>query len=224
VAQERGAGREAFGLNVGLGHAESGGHRTNFLVEKWDLDQIKWATRKDYDGQRLIRPGVEPIAADFARLKCKPFESVLAEDCNNIQDAGWQMLMNGVAGSAVTKFASGVGRIGLGSGAYTAGNYADTGLTSVTNITGSNWKPLNATPTVSSTHTGGLILGAQFATTEANDSTGSGITEFGVDLGTTATGPLATIQTAPFFSHGACAAGQKTSVQTWNATVTYTWT
>lgn len=217
MAIEHGQGADRLSIGVGLGMAETGRHRTDFRVEKWDTDQIHWTRRKDYDGQRLIRPRVEPVALDFKRLHCLPFETYLAEDANEILDTGWVMLMNGIAGSAVTKFANAaVGRIGGGISA-TALAYTQTDLQAATGAANRQWELINAVPTVGSTHTAGLILAAQFPTTDGNFVWA----EFGVDSGT-ASGTAASV--APMFSRGLASPGTKTSAQTWNATVTVTWT
>jgi hypothetical protein len=218
MAQEHGRGSDAFGVSVITHLAEAGGHRTNFQVEKWDVDQITWTKRRDYDEERLIGFGTsEPTPADFARLGCKPFETFLAEDCNLILDAGWQMMMNGVAGSAVTKFSNGaVGRIG-GGDTGTAAAYTQTDLSAATGSTHRQWELINAVPTVGSTHSAGLVVAAQFPTTDGNFAWA----EFGLDSGTAAgTGA----STAPMFSRGTASPGTKTSLQTWNATITFTWT
>jgi len=217
MADEQGRSSDGFGVGVLLGHRETGGHRTNFQVEKWDTDQLRWTLGRDYDGQRLIAQDAEPGAADFARLGCKPFEVFLEEDCNLILDAGWQMIMNGVAGSSVTKFSNGaVGRIGGGISA-TAAAYTQTDLQAATGAANRQWEVINAVPTVGSTHTAGLIVAAQFPTTDGNFAWA----EFGLDSGTTA-GTGASVAT--MFSRGTASPGTKTSAQTWNATITYTWT
>lgn len=217
MANEQGRSSDGFGVGVLLGHREAGGHRTNFQVEKWDADQVEWVQRRDYDGQRLIARDAEPKAADFMRLGCKPFETFLEEDCNIILDAGWQMIMNGIAGSSVTKFANGtVGRIGGGISS-TATAYTQTDLQAATGAANRQWEVINAVPTVGSTHTAGLIVAAQFPTTDGNFAWA----EFGLDSGTTA-GTGASVAT--MFSRGLASPGTKTSAQTWNATITYTFT
>jgi hypothetical protein len=127
--------------------------------------------------------------------------------------------MGGIAGTTPTKFVNATtGRIGLGTSA-TAVTYTDTALNAIGALTTANWKVINAVPTVGSTHTAGLILSAQFATTEANNVA---IQEFAADLGTAST--LSTAAVGGLFSHGNATPGTKTSAQTWNATITYTWT
>lgn len=217
MAVEHGGGRDTLHIGVGTGLAESGGHNTIFQVEKWDDEQIAYVRRNlDRLGHRQFW---EPAAADFAALSVKPFEVYSKEYANLITDTGWQNIMNGFAGSSVTKFVNATtGRIGLGTSA-TAVTYTDTALNSIGALTTANWKVINAVPTVGSTHTAGLILAAQFGTTEANTVA---IQEFGTDLGTTST--LSTAAVGGLITHGNATPGTKTSAQTWNATVTITWT
>jgi hypothetical protein len=211
---DRGGGADRMGVGVLTGARESGGHETLFRVKKWDTDQIAWAAR------RLdLPPHVEPAARHFAQVRVRPFEVYEKPDANFITDNGWQVIMNGIAGSAVTKFVNGTtGRIGLGTSATTAA-YTDTALGAIGTLTTANWKVINAVPTVGSTHTAGLILAATFGTTEANTAA---IQEFATDFGTTST--LATAAVGGMFSHGNATPGTKTSAQTWNVTVTITWT
>jgi hypothetical protein len=221
MAEESGSGSDGFGAGVLLGNREHGRHWTNFQVEKWDAGQIAWTLTRDYDDLRLISQGAEPLAADFARLRCCPFEVYLKEDANLITNAGWVNIMGGIAGTTPTKFVNATtGRIGLGVSA-TAVTAADTALGSVAGLSANNWKVINAVPTVGSgTGAGnGLILSAQFITTDAN---GAAIAEFAADMGTTNTNVVTAQGT--FFSHGNATPGTKTSAQTWNATISYQWT
>jgi hypothetical protein len=216
MANEHGGGSDRLGILVGAGAVETGRHRTTFTVEKWDADQIAWLRQRDYDDRRIIHQHAEPVAAQFRAYRCAPFEVFELEDANLIVDAGWQMLMNGIAGSAVTKFANGtVGRIGGGISA-TAAAYSQTDLQAATGAANRQWEVINAVPTVGSTHTAGLVLAAQFPTTDGNFAWA----EFGVDSGTAA-GTAASV--APMFSRGTASPGTKTSAQTWNATVTVSW-
>lgn len=195
------------------GARDLGGHETLFRVEKWDTGQIAWASR------RLdLPPGVEPHARHFARAGVRPFDVYEKENCNLILDAGWQMLMNGIAGSAVTKFSTTgpVGRIGGGISA-TAAAYTQTDLQAATGAANRQWEVLSSNPTVGSTHTAGLVFAATFPTTDGNFAWA----EFGVDSGTAA-GTAASV--APMLNRGTASPGTKTSAQTWNVTVTITWT
>jgi hypothetical protein len=217
MTQEQGNGTERFGLKVGTGITETGGHHTRFQVEKWDHEQIHWLRIRDYDRSRILQPGQEPVARHFREYHCLPFEVFTEEDCNYVLDAGWQMMMNGIAGAVVTKFANGsVGRIGGGT-SNTGAAYTQTDLQAAANASNRQWEVINAVPTVGATHTAGLVFAAQFPTTDGNFAWA----EFGVDSGTTA-GSGASV--APMLSRGVASPGTKTAAQTWNATVTITWT
>jgi hypothetical protein len=215
---EEGRGRDRLSIGVETYFQEVGRHHTAFQVEKWSLDQIHWVRSRDYDNLRLLSPGQEPEKPHFMAYRVEPFEVFRDEDCNLITDTGWTYIMNGFAGSAITKFVNGTtGRIGLGTSA-TAATYADVALNAIGALTTANWKVINAVPTVGN-HTTGLILQAQFGLTEAN---GVAIAEFGTDLGTTST--LSTAAVGGMVTHGTSAPGTKTSAQVWNTTVTITWT
>lgn len=214
TAFDHGSGRDTLHIGVGLEFRESGGHSTHFHVDKWDTDQLDYARRKL--DRIMHRPDWEPSASELIALGVLPFETYDRANANLITDAGWQMLMNGVAGSAVTKFANAsVGRIGLGD-TGTAAAYTDTDMGATTGSTHRQWELINAVPTVGSTHTAGLILAAQFPTTDGNFA----VAEFALDSGTSG-GTGASV--APFFSHGIASPGTKTSSQTWNTTLTITW-
>lgn len=214
--REGGAGADWLGIRAGTALAEAGGHRTLFTVEKWDVDQLNFARRRiDRLGHRR---DWEPGPADFARLRVAPFETYAKDNANFVLDSGWQMLMNGVAGSSVTKFSTSgpVGRIGGGDTA-TAAAYTQTDLAAATGTTHRCWELLSANPTVGSTHSAGLIFAATFPTGDGNFAWA----EFGVDSGTAQN---STASVAPMFSRGVASPGTKTSAQVWNATVTVTWT
>lgn len=215
-AMDHGEGRDSLAIGVGLGFAEVGSHSTRFTVEKWDIDQVNWTrSRLDRLGHRHLW---EPVKADFEKVRVRPFDIYDKEDCNLITDVGWTYIMNGFAGTSVTKFVNATtGRIGLGTSA-TAVAYADTALNAIGSLSVANWKVINAAPTVGN-HTTGLILATQFGLTEANVTA---IQEFGTDLGTTST--LSTAAVGGLVTHGNATPGTKTSSQTWNATVTITWT
>lgn len=214
MALDRGGATSRLSIDAGVGLMETGTHHTLFQVEKWDTDQIEYALRKlDLDAP----PSFEPEARHFSQLGVKPFETYSHYDTRFVLDTGWVMMMNGVAGSAVTKFSGTVGRIGLGTSA-TAVTHADTALGSIGTLTGNNWRVLSSTPTVGGTGAAGIIFAATFQTGDANTAA---IAEFGVDQGTVAA--LTVTPTAVFFEHGNASPGTKTSSQTWNVTVTITW-
>lgn len=218
MAQEHGGGSDLFGVSVGTGIMETGKHSTLFRVEKWDQDQIGYVLKRNARDP-VFNPCLEPVAKHFRAFKVKPFDVYELPDANLITSAGWQYIMNGFAGSGITKFVNATtGRIGLGTSA-TAVAIGDTALGSIGALTIANWKVINAVPTVGATGAAGLILAAQFGTTEAN---GTAIAEFGTDLGTTST--LSTAAVTTLVTHGNASPGTKTSAQTWNTTCTITWT
>lgn len=211
MSGDRGLGLDAMAVRAFTHARESGGHRTQFQVDKWDADQITW-TRRRLD----IPARFEPSAKSFAALKVAPFDTYMKEDCNLIQDAGWQLLMNGLAGTAITKFSATVGRIGGGI-TGTAATYTQNDLLAATGATNRQWELVSSTPTVGATHTAGLIFAATFPTTDGNFAWA----EFAVDQGTAA-GTAAAV--AVCLSRGVASPGTKTSAQTWNVTVTIGWT
>jgi hypothetical protein len=216
-ASEQGTGRERLGISVGTQFIETGRHSTAFTVEKWDRDQIHWAVSKDYDGLRLLSPGAEPTAVHFRTYRCLPFETFTEEDCNLIVSGGWQYIMNGIAGSAIQKFTNGTrGRIGGGdTGGATA--VGDSDMKAAINASNRRWEVINAIPTVGASGAAGLILAAQFGTAVGNFAWA----EFATDNGTAGGADAAA---APMISRGVATPGTKTAAQTWNATVTITWT
>lgn len=213
MSVDAGRGTDSLGIRA-LAHAyESGGHRTQFRVEKWDADQIAWTARKA-DRDFTLRS--EPRASHFSYYGVKPFDVYVKDDCNLIQDAGWQLLMNGLAGTAITKFSATVGRIGGGI-TGTAATYTQNDLLAATGAANRQWELVSSTPTVGATHTAGLIFAATFPTTDGNFAWA----EFAVDQGTAAGTAAAT---AVCLSRGVASPGTKTSAQTWNVTVTIGWT
>jgi hypothetical protein len=211
-----GTARDSLGIMAGTGFSETGIHHTTFQVEKWDVDQIDW-TRKRASWDRIFNPADEPDQFWFNEYHVPPFETYIHEGNQFVLDTGWVMMMNGIAGSAVTKFSATVGRIGLGTSA-TAVTHADTALNAIGALTVHNWELVSGAPTVGGTGAAGIIFSATFPTGDANNVA---IQEFGVDAGTAAA--LTVTPTAVFFEHGNATPGTKTSAQTWNATVTITW-
>lgn len=219
MANDFGRGHDTLGIGVGSGYRDTGKHETQFTVEKWDIDQIKW-THERASWDRKFNPDSEPNKSWFDEYHVPPFETYVHEGEQFVVDAGWTMFMNGIAGTAVTKFSTTVGRIGLGTSA-TAVTHADTALNAIGALTNKNWEVCGAAPTFGTTGAGGIIWSATFPTTDAN---GVAIQEFAVDSGVAASAALSTAAIAPMFEHGNATPGTKTSAQTWNATVTITWT
>lgn len=185
---------------------ETGGHRTFLKVEKYDEDQTAWAQRKS----GLL----EPQAADFAALGIQPYD-VGEDEGNLITDAGWNLIMKNLAGTAGTLFSATVGRIGVGNGT-TAVAYTDTDLSALTGSGNRQFKLIANAPSVGSSHSSGLVFTATFGTSQANFHW----QEFGTDQGT---GDGTTV-TAVLLNHGLSDQGTKSSGQTWVATETITWT
>lgn len=181
---------------------ESGRHRTLLRVDKWDSEQTDWVRRKS----GLL----DPEAWHFRSFRVRPY-AIGEDEGNLVTDAGWNLLMKNVAGSAGTLFSATVGRIGIGD-STTAVAYTDTALNAATN---KQYKLISSAPTVGSTHTAGLVFQATFGSSQANFAW----QEFGTDQGA-ADG---TTVTAVFFNHGLSNQGTKASGQTWAVTETITW-
>lgn len=211
MSLDRGRAGDALSVGVLAGVTDSGRHATLFRAEKWDSDQIEWA-----QGKLPHQPGWEPAAQHFRRLRVRPFEVYEKPDCNLVLNAGWQLLMNGIGGTAVTKYTTTSGRIGGGISS-TAAAATQTDLQAATGAANRQWEMLSSNPTVGSTGAAGLIFAATFPTTDGNFAWA----EFGVDQGVAAgTGA----STATMLNRGLASPGTKTSAQTWNVTVTITWT
>jgi hypothetical protein len=212
VSLDRGGGTDRVGVGVLTGARESGGHQTLFRVEKWDADQIAWTHR------RLdLPPRIEPAKRHFEAVHVRPFGVFSEEDCNLITDAGWGLIMNGMVGTQ-SKYTTSAGRIGGGISS-TAAAYTQTDLQAATGAANRQWEMLSSNPTVpgSTQHSTGVVFAATFPTTDGNFAWA----EFGIDQGTTA-GTGASVAT--MLNRGVSSPGTKTSAQTWNVTVTITWT
>lgn len=212
MAFDLGGGSDRLGITALSGLRESGRHSSLFQVEKWDLEQIAWTRRK-----LELPPHVEPAKRHFGVARVEPFEVYGKEDCNLITDAGWGLIMNGMVGTQ-SKYTTSAGRIGGGI-TNTAAAYGNTDLAAATGATNRQWEMLSGNPTVpgSTQHTTGVVFAATFPTTDANFAWA----EFGIDQGTTA-GTGASVAT--MLNRGVASPGTKTSSQTWNVTVTITWT
>ncbi len=147
----------------------------------------------------------------------RPFDIHNEADCNLITDAGWGLIMNGMVGTQ-SKYTTAAGRIGGGI-TNTAAAYGNTDLAAATGATNRQWEMLSSNPTVpgSTQHTTGVVFAATFPTTDGNFAWA----EFGIDQGTAA-GTGASVAT--MLNRGVSSPGTKTSAQTWNVSVTITWT
>ena len=194
------------------------GVRTDFMVERWDEDAVRWLHRTLKLCYGAGAP--EPVKSDFVRHKIKPDLITVERDCNLIVIAGWAALLGGVAGTTITnKFSATQGRIGIGT-ATTAASSVQTTLVGDTGSgsTTSYFALCGAAPTISTAQTPAtLIFTATFGTTVANFAWN----EFGTDnwnaAGVTATGLGAN---EVFFNRGVSAQGTKQSGQIWTATET----
>jgi hypothetical protein len=229
MAQDYGKASERLGIDVGTTMIESGKNRTNFRIDKWDLDQIHWARGQNMRWL-IFDPREEPNARWFKKFNCTPAEVVEDHDCNLITAAGWTRCLGtgGWQGSATTAFSSTVGRVGLGQvAAGTSPSYTDTALGAATGWTGGNWQ-LNGAAATYTAATAGVPATMVFTCTFGTGAYSSNaITEFAVDQGTSASSANTTASVAPMVNHGIIASGSygtKTSAQTWNTTVTMTFT
>jgi len=226
MAADNGRSGDALGIAVTehLGPGDGGRETGALRIEKWDLDQIAWARGRNRD---FFDPRREPDARWFTEFGVRPVEVAEFADTNLITGAGWARCLNngGWLGTAATLFSATVGRVGLGQG-LTAATYSDTALTTASGWTGGNWQLNGATPTYA-TASGGTGATMIFLCTFGTGAFSANlITEFAVDQGTAASGANVTASVAPMVNHGVNASGYgtKTSSQTWNITVTLTFT
>jgi hypothetical protein len=212
TARDHGGGSDRLGVTALLDMREVGRHYSRFSVEKWDAEQIDW-TRRRLD----LPPHIEPSARHFEAVRVRPFDVFSEEDCNLITDGGWGLIMNGMVGTQ-SKYTTAAGRIGGGI-TNTAAAYTNTDLAATTGAANRQWEMLSSNPTVpgSTQHTTGVVFAATFPTTDGNFAWA----EFGIDQGTSA-GTGASVAT--FLNRGVSSPGTKTSAQTWNVSVTITWT
>lgn len=222
MGRDRGSASDHLGIGIHNQFGDGGRNRTVLRIEKWDLDQIAWAERRNARDLRFD-PAAEPGKAVFDHFSVHPFEVFEDSDANLITAAGWALCIHTGAwlGSAGTLFSTTVGRIGLGIGS-TAATYADVALTTSTGWTGNNWILCGVAPTYTAASGGtgaSLAFAATFTTSSFN---ASAVTEFAVDQGTAS----GTSVTAPMVNHGVNGGGYgtKTSSQTWNTTATLTFT
>jgi hypothetical protein len=211
-AADEGRGSDLLAVRALARALDRGSHHTLFRVEKWDDDQIAW-TRRRLD---LPVPAPEPAAHEFALVHVTPFEVYEKENCNEVLDAGWVLMMNGIAGSAVTKYSSSAAQIGGGTSSAALA-YTQTDLQAATGASSRQWELVSGSPTVGTSHAAGLAFAASFPTTDGNFSW----QEFGVDQG--AAGGTGTA-VVTMFNRGLATPGTKTSSQTWTVTMTTTWT
>jgi hypothetical protein len=216
----------SLGITTHLG--EGGSERGSLTIRAWDLDQIAWARCRNRD---FLDPREEPDWRWFAEYKVPPAETRIYEDQNLITSAGWAQCLHAGAwtsGATATLFSNTVGRVGLGQvAAGTAPNYTDTALGAATGWTGGNWQLNGAAPTYTAAASGTpatMVFSCTFGTGAYSTNA---ITEFAVDAGTAASSANTTASSPPMVNHGIIPTGSygtKTSAQTWNTTVSLTFT
>jgi len=212
-AGDHGSASDSMSMRGGVALGDGGGHRTIFHIDKWDLDQTHWVTR---------RSGIAvPQARHFRKLNVKPVAEQEDWDCNLITNAGWNLLLKGKTllstdTAPTIWYDSTHGRIGVGSSA-TAPTYTDTALNSVAGFTGNNWILCGAAPTVGSSAKSAIFT-ATFGTADGNGTW----LEFAIDQGTASAASVTA--TAPMLNHGLLTTSTKNNTQTWAATATLTFT
>ena len=193
-------------------HAEVAAVRTDFLVRRWDADQVAWAAA------RLDVPG-EPQARHLDALGVAPYSETLDEDCNLITLLGWAAILGSVAGTSITnKFSATDGRIGVGTSS-TAASASDAHLGGDTGSgsTTSYYQLVSGAPTISTgSSPATLVLAASFGSSVANFAWN----EFGCDNYTASGVTTQSLANTVFLNHGISSQGTKASGQVWSATAT----
>lgn len=193
-------------------HAELAAVRTDFLVRRWDADQVAWAAGK------LDIPG-EPQARHLDDLGVRPYSATLDEDCNLITLAGWAAILGSLAGTSITnKISATDGRIGVGTSS-SATSPSDTHLGGDTGggSTTSYYQLVSGAPVISTASSPAtLVLAASFGSSVANFAWN----EFGCDNYTASGVTSQSLSNVVFLNHGISAQGTKASGQVWSATAT----
>lgn len=185
--------------------ADIGKHHTLFTVKKFDADQTEWV---------ISESGIaEPVEQDFINFHVEPYEETTTEG-NLITDAGWNLIMANIAGSAGTLWSASVGRIGAGNGTSSV-NYTDTDLSAASGSGNRFFQTFSGAPIIGSGHSAGVTFNASFGSANGNFAW----QEFCVDQGTS----TGTTVTATMLNHGLSSQGTKSSGQTWIAVVNITW-
>lgn len=200
---DSGRGSDLLGVGVTAPVAERAHGTTDWLFERWDQDQTRWASR---------RSGLAaPQGADFHRLKIKPY-STTEHHGNLIVNAGWTRLMNLLTNQGATQaYDATHTRIGAGNG-VTAAAYTDADLAAAAG-SANRWFQLVSGAGTLGTRT--LAWSATFASADGNFTWA----EFGIDNGLASGNTV----TAPMLNRAVSAQGTKASGQTWTATATITW-
>lgn len=188
--------------------AEPGRATTLWHLERYDLEQVRWAQ------SRLARCGIirEPSHGDFRRLGVRPVRCTEHKG-NLVTNAGWTRLMNLLTNQGSTQaYDATHTRIGVGDGT-SAVAYGDTDLSAAA---GATHRLFNLVGGAGSLGTRTLAWTATFALGDANFA--AAWAEFGIDQGTA----QGTTVTAPLLNHALTTQGIKPSTQVWTATATLT--
>lgn len=186
------------------GTSERGRGTTLWHVERYDADQVAWAT---------LQLGHEPrLLSEFTDLGLESYETT--EHLGNlITNVGYSRIGNLATNQGATQaFDATHTRIGAGNG-VTAVTYADTDLSAAAGATNRFFELVSGAATIGATRTWAWT--AVFASADGNFAWN----EFGIDQGT-ANG---TTVTAPLLNHALTSQGTKASGQVWTATATITW-
>lgn len=200
----------ADGMSVGVrtALAEAPRGTTDWLVQRWDAEQTRWAQR---------RSGlVAPAGDDFMRLGVQPYE-VSEVHGNLITNNGWTRLMNLLSNQGATQALDATHtRIGVGNSS-TAEAYTDTDLIAAAGSANRWFQPVSGVGTLG---TRTLAFSATFGTADGNFAWN----EFGLDV-TSGTAAASAVVGALLFNRKAgIAQGTKASGQTWTATATISFT
>lgn len=186
---------------------------TNWLFQRWDADQRRWAERRMERTmpERLLH---EPTQRDFRVLGVTPYD-VSEHHGNVITNAGWQALLASATTSGTPMFTASKGRLGVGDTAGTPAA-ADTDLAAAAGSTHRLYKFMAAAPTVGTGTNRTWTFVATFGSSDFNQAWN----EFGIDSGTSD----GTTVAAPLLNHANSAQGTKTSGQVWTATAVMSFT
>ena len=221
MAIDKGFGADTMALLAAQPMMESGRERTRLEIQKWDDDQTAWMYRKmEYVPKHVTIPG-----SSFLRFGVMPYE-VFTYHGNLITNAGWNLFLRGKTilstdTAPTVWFDATHGRIGIGTNTTPAAAATDTGLGSVTGMTGNNWKLCGAAPTFpnGTSSPWNVVFTATFG---ASDAVGAW-NEFAIDQGTASAGPVITA-TAPMINHSVNIGAGTKAGGTWTATATLTFT
>lgn len=221
MAIDTGFGADVMGIAALSPLAESGRERTRLVIQKWDDDQTDWAFRKlDVPVNAFT---IQP--RQFRELRLLPYEEFTYHG-NLITNAGWNLFLRGKTilstdTAPTVWFDATHGRIGIGTNTTPAAAATDTGLGSVTGMTGNNWKLCGAAPTFpnGTSSPWNVVFTATFG---ASDAVGAW-NEFAIDQGTASAGPVITA-TAPMINHSVNIGAGTKAGGTWTATATLTFT